>query len=539
MHLFSRLFQAARTWRNSGRPKTAKRSAVDVEQLDHRQLLSVNFTGNVATDFPATTTPTPQFPTGVILFNAQNTPGIITPNTAFYGNLIPTSGFAISGIAVSYDPTDDTLSVGFEQPPAGTASDPTGDVIAGDADDNGNAGNVNPAVSLFDPPTTLDFTEFPALEGQGVQMYAFLDLADSGSPDIVAGFSPNQPFYPPGVPPNQSNTGANPQAPKPYEVAQAVPVAPMNPPVGPGFGTLLPNNTGNVYLANQAAHPNLEFSITNFSQLYLSETGHALTPSSVIGIGAFAGSPYTPRIGDAFFPENTFTLAQATVPVPPVNPQPSPPILINPHEHRIIDTGHRDLVRVSIFGTSGFPVSQINPATVELDGVKSIAHITRKIQRDEFPFQTYVFVADQLKLPPGLTTATLTGQTNSGVTFETQKDVLNLPHSALAFGTLKKYMGNASYYERLAKLEAKNPSIANTASTGTVTLASRNPKAQGAAAIKVEYTPKVSAAGHAAKAEAVKVRPVISLKKSEAAPERSNVSVRVRHSMDHFLSSAG
>ena len=49
-------------------------------------------------------------------------------------------------------------------------------------------------------------------------------------------------------------------------------------------------------------------------------------------------------------------------------------------------------------------MSEINPATVELDGVKSIAHITRKIHRDEFPFQTYVFVADQLNLPSGLTT---------------------------------------------------------------------------------------------------------------------------------------
>ena len=80
----------------------------------------------------------------------------------------------------------------------------------------------------------------------------------------------------------------NPRRPKPYEVAQAIPIG--MPDTGPGFGTLLTNNTGNVYLANQAAHPNLEFSITNFSQLYLAETGHALTPSSVIGIGAFAGN---------------------------------------------------------------------------------------------------------------------------------------------------------------------------------------------------------------------------------------------------------
>ena len=69
MYLFSRLFQAARAWRNSGRPKTAKRSAVDVEQLDHRRLLSVNFSGNVATDFPATSP-------GVVIFNSSNTRGL-------------------------------------------------------------------------------------------------------------------------------------------------------------------------------------------------------------------------------------------------------------------------------------------------------------------------------------------------------------------------------------------------------------------------------------------------------------------------------
>jgi hypothetical protein len=523
MYLFSRLFQAARAWRNSGRPKTAKRSAVDVEQLDHRRLLSVNFTGNVATDFPATTP-------GVVIFNSSNTPGIVHPDTSFYGNLIPTSGYDISGIAVSYDSTDDTLSIGFEQPPADIPSDPTGPVIAGDADDNGNAGNVNPAVLALDP----FFTEFPALEGDDIEMYAFLDLGDTGTPDVVAGFSPNQPALPPNMSPSPS---PNPLPPKPYQVAQAIPTS--VPDTGPGFGTLLTNNTGNVYLANQTAHPNLEFSITNFAQLYQEETGHALTPSSVIGIGAFAGNDSTAHIGDAFFPENTFTLAQATVPVPPVNPNPppSPPILINPHEHRIIDTNHRDLIRVSVFGTSNFPVSEIIPSTVELNGVHSIAHITRKVHRDEFPFQTYVFVADQLKLPFGLTPATLTGETTSGATFVTSKDVLNLPHSALAFGKLKQYMGNASYYERLAKIEADNPSIANTDTSTTVSLASRNAKASGAAAIKVDYTPKVSPAGTAAKADAVKVRPVVSIRKDEADHEKSPISTRVRYSMDHYLSS--
>ena len=82
--------------------------------------------------------------------------------------------------------------------------------------------------------------------------------------------------------------------------------------------------------------------------------------------------------------------------------------------------------------------------------------------------------------------------------------MLNLPHSALAFGKLKKYMGNASYYERLAKIEARDPSIANVSTGTTVSLASRNSKASGAAAIRVDYTPKVAAAGTEAKAERVR-----------------------------------
>jgi hypothetical protein len=212
--------------------------------------------------------------------------------------------------------------------------------------------------------------------------------------------------------------------------------------------------------------------------------------------------------------------------------------LINPHEHRIIDTEHRDLVRVSIFGTSGFPVNEINPSTVELDGAHAVAHVTRKVRRDEFPFATYVFVADQLNLPAGLTTATLTGQTNSGVSFESQKDVLNIPDSARVFGRLRKFMGDASYYKALAKVEARNPATVISVSNSPVTAVSRNRAATGAAKIKVDYTPKVSSAAKAAKeAETVKIRPVVSIKKgNEAAVESSKVPTRLRHSLEHFLS---
>jgi hypothetical protein len=516
MSLISRLLQAAQSWRRRrGGPKTAKRSAVTVEQLDHRQLLSVNFTGNVAIDFPATQQP------GVVIFNSSNSSVITpmfpaTPQGAALKAAIPVEGFTLSEIRVSYDSTTDTLDIGLNQPNYPSTGTP---VIAGDADGNGDAGTVNLNVLAIDP----FFTEYYSLGGTD-EMAAYLDLADSGTPDVIAGFSPNAPM--PNPPIDQS-----PQ--KPYEVATAIPSG--NPLGVPAFGDPIDNNlfAGNYYLQNSAAHPNFEFSISHFSELYQAETGKVLTPSTVIGIGATAGSADIGGISDAVIQENTFTLSQATL---PVAPELSPPILINPHEHRIIDTDHRDLIRVSIFGTSGFPVSEINPATVELDGVHAIAHITRKVHRDEFPFQTYVFVGNQLTLPAGLTTATLTGDTYSGFPFQTQKDVLNIKDSAKVFGQLKKYMGNASYYERLVKIETRNPSTVISVNNTPVTAVSRNRAPKGAAAIKVDYTPKVSPAGKVTTAaESVKVRPVVSIKHGDAALERSTVPVRLRHSMNDYL----
>ena len=285
----------------------------------------------------------------------------------------------------------------------------------------------------------------------------------SPAPDIVAGFASNDP-----------------RSPKEYQVAL---------PTGTGtsgvFGTELPGFRRQcLYTVNSPLHPSLEFSITHFSQLYQQVTGTALTPNTTIYVGGFGGSANDTGIGETVASTGPVLISAATL--PPPNPPPSPPILINPHEHRIIDTMHRDLVRVYIFGTSGFPVSQINPATVELEGVHAIAHITRKVKRDEFPFATYVFVADQLNLPPGLTTATLTGQTFSGVSFSSQKDVLNIPDSAKAFGILKKKMGNLSFYKALSKIEAQNPSAVISVSNSPVTLASRNPDAHGIAKVKGE-----------------------------------------------------
>jgi hypothetical protein len=54
------------------------------------------------------------------------------------------SGFDISGIRVSYSPFEDTLSIGLDQPQSGNHP---GEVIAGDSDNNGNSGTVNPEVT--------------------------------------------------------------------------------------------------------------------------------------------------------------------------------------------------------------------------------------------------------------------------------------------------------------------------------------------------------------------------------------------------------
>jgi hypothetical protein len=332
MILISKLLQAARTWRSRRNgPKTTRRSSIAVEQLDHRRLLSVNFTGNVATDFPATESP------GVVVFNSSNTPNIqhpiIPPSLS---SLINVSGFDISEIRVSYDSTNDTLDIGLNQPDSGNAGQP-GPVIAGDADDNGTAGSVNPAVEAAAP----GFTEFPQMGGSD-EMAVSLNFTGTDIPQIVAGYSPNAP----------TPTPTNPNPVKSYEVAEAIPNS--SDPAGiPAFGTALPNYTGNVYLVQTAANPSLEFSISHFSQLYQMETGKALTSTSVVGIGGFAGSLDDIGISDAFFPLNTFTVSQATEPISTCPPQ-SPVIYVNPHEHRIIDTLHRDLIRVTIEGTSGF-----------------------------------------------------------------------------------------------------------------------------------------------------------------------------------------
>jgi len=374
-----------------------------MEQLDHRQLLSVNFTGNVATDFPASQTP------GVVVLpdNASVThPGI--PNNL--QNLVKVSGFDISGIRTAYDPTTDTLSIGIEQPPSQQPGQP-GPVIAGDADNNGNDGTVNPAVSAVSPGFQ-DNPDFGGTEFMGI----FLDLNGDNKADIVAGYSQDDQ-----------------RSPKQYQVALASDNSTLE-----FFGTMLPQFTGNVFKVNSPVHPDLEFNINNFSQLYLQETGKQLTPDAIIGMGAFAGSGNDGGIGEAFFPQQNFTFSQVEpppTPPPPPPPQPpppppcppmSPPVQVNPHLNHHINTAHPTDIRATVFGTSNFDVSQIDPSTVEMGGAHPIFAYERDVNHDGFLDETYIFKGTDVKLPAGITNATVTGTFFDGkTTFITSQKVFN------------------------------------------------------------------------------------------------------------------
>jgi hypothetical protein len=103
----------------------------------------------------------------------------------------------------------------------------------------------------------------------------------------------------------------------------------------------------------------------------------------------------------------------------------SPPVLINPHEHRHINTAHPTDIRVTIFGTSGFNVNQIIPQTVTLGGAHPVFAFTRHVNRDQFLDETFVFRGTDVKLPRGIIEATVTGSLKNGQTFATATQVFN------------------------------------------------------------------------------------------------------------------
>jgi len=351
------------------------RSAPTLEVLDRRQLLSVTFTGSAATDIPGTIGP------GFAV--VQNSTRVtIDPTLA---PLIKVSGFDISAIRMFYSPGDDTLSIAIEQP-LNQKTTPQYPVIAGDADNNLNGGTVSPAILAMQPL----FQDFYNLGGSEC-MFVSLCLKDPNVPDVVAGIT------------NQA--GAS----KLYLVAKAVNYSSG----APGFGTALPNNTGQAFLNDvDPAHGALEFQVTHFSQLYNQVTGKTLTASTQIGVGGFGGSA-ADFSGEIFIAPHPINFGVNPVPdCPPL----SPPVIIAPHQNRHVNIAHASYVRVNIFGTSGFDVTRIVPGSVSFGGASPVAHYHRRTNSDHFSDATYIFRSDALNLPPGIQNAAVTGLYNNSST---------------------------------------------------------------------------------------------------------------------------
>jgi hypothetical protein len=265
MSLWSRLVQTVRSvWRRRDGLSTSKRARVGLEHLDHRQLLSVNFTGNVITDFPANQQ-------GIVFLNPAN----VATDPAFsnatvtdpaLAALVKVSGFNISGIRLAYDPTFDRLQVGIQQPPSQQVGQP-GPVIAGDADNNGNSAVLSPAAAALG--MVADNANLGGTENMGI----FLDFNQDKVPDVAAGVATNNPAI---------NLTGN----KDYQVASS---GNFTPPNNVFFTTSFPQFTGAHYLVNSPVAPNFEFNINNFSQLYLQETGKSLTPDARFNVRRLAG----------------------------------------------------------------------------------------------------------------------------------------------------------------------------------------------------------------------------------------------------------
>lgn len=393
MSLFRDLLNAVQGWRQRrSAARSRKRANLRLECLDHRRLLSVTFTGNATADIPDDGSPG----TAII----QNPNRIVIPDPTL-AQLIKVSGFDVSSIRLKYTPEDDVLNVALGQP-GNQKTIPEFPVIAGDADNNLDGATVSDAVLQVQPL----FKDFGFL-GESETMAIFLDLNGDMIPDVVAGIS--------------NDPGAS----KLYQVADAVvnpdPIIAAN--SAPGFGTPLQHNTGFAFLQN--ADPTqgaFEFKIIRFSELYKSKTGMDLRANTVINVGGFSGS------FDDFVPEQFIPAQPVSFGVDPISDCPplSPPIVINPHQHRHVNIAHANLVRVTVFGTSGFDVTRILSNTVEFGGAGPLFHFTRKVNRDEFLDVTYVFRGDQLDLPPGKQFASITGlyadaATSKNVPFESAK----------------------------------------------------------------------------------------------------------------------
>jgi hypothetical protein len=218
----------------------------------------IDFTGITQTDF------SPSNPALSGNLNFGSVPVLSSPTSLGEDSFIPAngwvSGWAISSVNMSYNPTGNTLYVGlssFIEPALKNYA------IFGDADGNGNPGGASPQMTAaggVDPPN-LGGDKAVALA-----IAAANPNTTPGTPTIIAG-----------VPAEKSLAGSG---------IDGFTVAKFNGSAGMlqnDFGTALSGVTGNLAFNPSTAHPELEFSISNFS-------ASGINPSKGFWINLYAGS---------------------------------------------------------------------------------------------------------------------------------------------------------------------------------------------------------------------------------------------------------
>ena len=173
-----------------------------------------------------------------------------------------TSGWDLDGIALDYDPSNDTLSVGFATYGVG-----------GDADGDSDEGTTSSWLAGLGGTDATDLG--------GTESFALaIDLDQDGVLDIIAGV------------PGDGTTDL-------YGYTVSTFAGSVYSP-GTSFGSPLPHHTGGVFGVPDSSAPHLEFTITDFSSLAAS-VGVPATGGS-FDVYAFMGSFQDAGIGEDFIP---------------------------------------------------------------------------------------------------------------------------------------------------------------------------------------------------------------------------------------------
>jgi hypothetical protein len=218
----------------------------------------INFTGITQTDF------SPSSPAAQGNLNYASVPVLSSPTALGEDSFIPAngwvSGWALSSVNMSYDPANNSMYVGlssFKEPALGNYA------IFGDADGNGNPGGASAQM------TAAGGIDSPNMGGDKAMVLAIA----AANPNTT----PSTPTIIAGIPSEKSLAGSG---------IDGFTIAHFNGSSGMlqnDFGSALSGITGNLAFNPSSAHPELEFSISNFS-------ASGIDPSKGFWINLYAGS---------------------------------------------------------------------------------------------------------------------------------------------------------------------------------------------------------------------------------------------------------